>query len=145
ALPFRAGTSVLLARIGPEVVGMYGLLSVYIAIVVCVLYLGGDVVIIKFIPECSLERRIPFLFSYFLIICFALTPWITVATLWPQATRFVFGGKASDEFRLAVVALAPIPIASAVVLAALKGMLEIRWSQVLTKSLPILTALVYGC
>jgi len=82
----------------------------------------------------------PFLFSYFLIICLALTPWIAIASLCPQATRFIFGGKASDGFRLAVVALAPIPIASAVVLAALKGMLEIRWSQVLTKSLPILTA-----
>lgn len=57
ALPFSFGTNVILARIGPEAIGTFGLLAVYISIVAAFLYLGSDSVIIKFIPELAAERR----------------------------------------------------------------------------------------
>src|SRR5262245_12275207 len=69
AAPFGYGTTVLLARVGPDVLGTYGLLMVYIGVVSSLMYFGGDAVTIKFVPTLSVPRRLSFLASYYLVIC----------------------------------------------------------------------------
>jgi len=51
AAPFSYGTTILLGRAGPEVLGAYGLLLIYIGVASSLLYLGGDAVTIKFVPQ----------------------------------------------------------------------------------------------
>ena len=57
AMPAGMLISLLLARVRPETLGVYGLLGVYVGFVSAFLYFGGDTVVIKFIPECAADAR----------------------------------------------------------------------------------------
>jgi O-antigen/teichoic acid export membrane protein len=129
AAPFSYCTSVLLARAGPEVIGTFGILSVYLAFGTAFLYLGGDTVTIKFIPELAPRDRLSFLLSYFLLIGVAAIPWIIVAAIWSSRLHYLFGPQMSASSQLLLLSLAPIPILLSLVIAALKGNLEIRAAQ----------------
>lgn len=144
ALPFSFGTNVILARIGPEAIGTFGLLAVYISIVAAFLYLGSDSVIIKFIPELAAERRVSFLLTYLLIVGAALCLWLALFFKWPEQLRYLFGNKGSSSFYLLVLYLSPIYIVFSMIVAALKGLLEIRAAQSLTRGINIGSFCIYA-
>src|SRR5262245_36494345 len=73
--PCGYASSIILARVSPEAIGTYGLLSLYVGVTSVFLFLGGPAVAIKFIPEIVPERRISFLLSYFLVACGAALPY----------------------------------------------------------------------
>ncbi len=143
SFPFSYGTTILLARTSPEAIGTYGLLNVYIGVVMGLFYLGGDPVAIRYIPELNNERRLSFLISYFLIICVATIPWLVVAAIWPEKLHYLLGEGASAAFQLLVLILAPLSILTSLVGAALKGMLEIAWAQTVARLVTIGSFLVY--
>jgi len=142
-------TTVLLARVGPAVVGTYGLLALYIGLTSVFLFFGGNGVAIRFLPELPAEKRFSFLISYFLVILAATLPYQIVASIWPRGLRYVLGSEASNWFGVLLVWLAPIYILSSLVLAALKGLLQIKWSQVYNRIITLasfaLYALLYFC
>jgi len=142
AVPFSVGTNLLLARVGAETVGVYGLLSVYIGLITAFIYFGGNTVVIRFIPECKREDRAAFLGSYLLVIFAALSFWLVFAHLFPACLRLVLGR--ADRFGFIILCLAPIPIVFSMIFAFLKGMLEIRTSQTLLKLLTIISFLMYA-
>jgi len=142
AVPFSYGTTILLARAGPQVIGTYGLLMVYIGVVACLFYLGGDAVSIKFIPQLSGDRKAPFLASYFVILLAGLIPMLVVAKSWPRGLHYLFGEQESS-FPFLVFCLSPIYLSFALVAAALKAELEMRWAQVMMRTLTIGTFLTY--
>lgn len=144
ALPFSYGTTALLARTSPEAIGTYGLLTVYLGLVTAFFYLGGDTVVIKFVPELEAEERLSFLASYFAVICAALLPWLAAAALWPGLLRYLFGQGGSARFHVLILCLSPIYILFCVVAAAFKGMLEIRWAQLLLRLLTVGSFLMYA-
>jgi len=144
SLPFSYGITILLARVSPEAIGTYGLLSVYIAVVLGLFYLGGDPVAIKYIPELDPRQRISFLSSYFLIICLATLPWLAIAAIWPHKLHYLLGQNASPSFQLLILCLAPLSILASLVGAGLKGMLEIGWAQVMARLITLGSFLVYA-
>lgn len=144
AMPFSYGTNVLLARLGPEVIGTFGLLGVYIALVTAFFYLGGDTVALRFVPELPPGDRAPFLGSYFLVICLTLLPWLGFAALFPDKLHYLFGRQGGAPFHLLILCLSPIYILFCLLIAALKGMLEIRSAQALFRMVPIGSFLVYA-
>ncbi len=144
AVPFSYGTTALLARTSPEAIGTYGLLTVYLGLVTAFFYLGGDTVVVKFVPELEAEERLSFLISYFAVICAALLPWLAAAALWPGPLRYLFGQGSSARFQLLILCLSPIYILFCVVAAALKGMLEIRSAQLLLRLLTVGSFLIYA-
>jgi O-antigen/teichoic acid export membrane protein len=144
AAPFGYGTSILLARAGPEVIGTYGLLMVYIGVVSSLFYVGGDPVVIKFVPELEADKRLPFLLSYFLVITVVLVPWLAAATIWSDKLHYLFGDHGGASFQLLVLYLSPIYILFSLVVAALKAMLEIQWAQTLLRILTVGSFLLYG-
>jgi len=133
SVPFSYGTTILLARTSPEAVGTYGLLSAYVAFVSCILYLGGDAVAMKFLPEIEKSKRLPFLTTYFIITCVALIPYVIVGTIWPDKLHYLFGKDASPEMQLVILYLAPLTILFSLLVAALKGLLEIAPAQGLSR------------
>src|SRR5260370_15167554 len=141
AAPFGVCANLLLARVGPETLGVYGLLSVYIGLTAQFFYFGGDAVIIRFIPESREEDRASLLISYLLVVLPALFGCLVVVHFFPGVLRIVLSEGGGDQFRFFVVCLAPLPIVYWMILASLKGMLDIRFSQILGK-LPSIWALI---
>jgi len=144
AAPFGLAISFLLARVGPETLGVYGLLGVYSALTSAFMYFGGDSVIMRFIPDCRDDDRASFLVSYLLVILAIISGWLVFAWFCPVAIRLALGKTGGDRFHFLILCLAVAPIVFAMVIASLKGMLEIRISQVLAKSLTIISLAVYA-
>lgn len=142
--PFGYGTSVLLARVGPEVIGTYGLLLVYITLVSSWFYLGGDAVVIKFIPTLKTERRFAFLISYFIVACVGLVPWVAVAVFLPGKLHFLFGKATGASFQALIICLAPIYIVYSLVIASLKATMEFRLAEMLRRLVTIGSFLIYA-
>src|SRR5579872_5198856 len=83
AAPFSAGTNLLLARVGPDTIGVYGVLTVWIGLIASIFYFGGDPVVIRFVPECQPRERGRFLLTYLLLIFASLFGWLLIADLFP--------------------------------------------------------------
>ncbi|MGH7745741.1 MAG: lipopolysaccharide biosynthesis protein, partial [Candidatus Dormibacteria bacterium] len=135
--------TVLLARVGPLVVGTYGLLSLYIALTSVFLFYGGNGVVIKFLPELRPEERLSFFVSYFLVILGLTLPYQIAASVWPAGLQYVLGPAATNWFGVLLVWLAPLYILSSLVLASLKGLLEIKWSQLYNRIITLTTFGIY--
>ena len=144
AAPLGACTNLLLARVSPETIGVYGLLSVYINLIASFLFFGSETVVIHFIPKCREEDRVSFLISYLLVILPALFGCLVIAHFFPETLRIVLSEGGGERFRFFVVCLAPLPIAYWMILAALKGMLDIGFSQMLGKLLSLCTLISYA-
>ena len=144
AAPFGYGTNILLARVSPEALGTYGLLMVYISLVFCWFYVGGDAVIIKYVPILESSQRLGFLLSYLLVVCAFLAVWLGLAAFWPTALHYFFGESGGAPFHALIICLSPIPIIYSLVAAALKGTMEIRWAQTMRRVLTIGTFITYG-
>lgn len=142
--PFSYGITVLLARTGPAVLGTYGTLVVYLGAVTCFLYLGGDTVLIKFLPELPPDRRGPFLLSYALVIALWFCACLGGLALWPGSLRLLFGDTGDASFHLVLVSLAPISLLLSLVMGALKGLLDIQLAHALLRSLTVAQCLVYA-
>lgn len=143
SVPFSYGTTILFARTGPEAVGMYGLMGAYITFVSCFLYLGGDAVAMKFIPEVERSKRRSFLASYYAITCLGLIPYLIVATVWPDKLHYIFGKNTSPHLQLLILFLAPVSILFFLVISSLKGLLEIAQAQGLARMQPVGYLLFY--
>lgn len=144
SIPFSYGTAILLARTSPEAIGTYGLLSVYIGVVLGLFYLGGDAVAIRFIPALDPEKRLSFLTSYFFVVCLSVVPWLAAAAIWPGKLHYLFGEQAGQRFQLVLLILSPLSILASLVGAALKGMLEISWAQIINRLVTIGSFFVYA-
>ncbi len=144
SVPFSLGTRVLLARTGPEILGTFGLLGVYSSLASVFLYLGGDAVVMAFLPRLPDPEKRKFLTRYIGIVGLALAPWLLLATLEPEWLHFVFGPGSDTRLELALVWLAPVTIAYMLAIAALKGTLEIAFAQALSRAVPILSFLAYA-
>jgi O-antigen/teichoic acid export membrane protein len=143
SVPFSFGTAVILARIAPEVIGTFGLLQIYIGVVSVFFFVGGNAVLIKFIPELGGADRISFFGTYFVVNCVALVPWLVGATLWPGGLRYLFGEGHTGPFWIALLYLSPIYIIYSASLAALKGVMDLKWAQGLDRIVAVGSFAVY--
>jgi O-antigen/teichoic acid export membrane protein len=137
-------TTILLARVDPAVIGTYGLLSLYIGLTSIFLFFGGNGVAIKFLPELPAEKRLSFLISYFLVILVTTLPFQIAASIWPKGLRYVLGSEVGNWFGVLFVWLAPLCILSSLALASLKGLLEIKWSQLYNRIITLASFALYA-
>ena len=137
-------TSILLARVGPAAIGEYGLLSLYVAITSVFLFLGGPAVAIRFIPLVQRRDANRFFWSYLIVALLAALPFQVAAAIWPAGLRFVFGEIGTWRFHVLLVFLADIYILFHLVIAGLKGLLELKLAQVLLRAVTVASFLVYA-
>ncbi len=137
-------TNLLLAHAGPKTIGCYGLLSVYIYLVSSFLYFGGDPVLVKFFPECRAKDRTTFLISYLALVFFFFMSVLVLTYCFPQLLRITLGHDTSDWHNFVLLCFAPVPIGFFAIVAALRGMLEISFAQMLAKLIAFLTFAAYG-
>ncbi len=142
--PLGFGTSILLARVSPEAIGTYGVLLMYVDLIAVFFYLGGNAVAIRFLPSLGPEERLSFLASYFLLISGVATLWLGAAALWPDKLRYLFGQSTGAPFQWLLLSAWPVLILFSLVPAALKGMMELRCAQALSRTVTIGSFAVYG-
>lgn len=135
----------MLARVSPQAIGAFGLLIVYINLVATFFFLGGNAVVIRFLPQLEPARRRAFLLTYSLVVLAALAPWIALSLFWPHGLRFLFGEIGGARFQQLLLWLAPIPIALSLATASLKGLLRIEWAQALNRAVTVASFLAYAC
>ncbi len=143
AMPFSALTTLVLGRVSPAVLGTYGTLAVYVSFVGSFLFFGGEGVLIHYIPDCRPPERLRFVFTYLAITVASCLLWLTAANFYPALIQGLVGRHDRARFDFWLISLAPIQIGFALIVAALKGMLELKWVQALNRSFTILTALTY--
>lgn len=142
--PCGYATSLLLARIGPEAIGEYGLLSLYISISSVFLFLGGPAVTIRFLPGIAGKNKREFFLSYLIVALLAALPFQATAIIWPRGLHFIFGEVGSWRFHLVLLFLADLYILFNLVVAGLKALLEIKLAQVLLRTVTVACFLVYA-
>jgi len=135
ALPCSYATNVLLARVGPEALGTFGVLNVYIGIVAGFFFLGGCAVPMKFLPEIQSTNRTSFLASYGVVILLSLVPWLLLAAWQPQLLHFLFGGAGTPELQLQLIYLSPLCLFYLLMITSLKAILEMKWAQILDRGI----------
>ncbi len=143
SIPFSYGITVLFARTSTETVGTYGLLDAYITFVSCILYLGGDAVAMRFMPEIKNSKRLSFLATYYALICVGLLPYFIIGGIWPEKLHYLFGKNSSAHLQLLILYLAPVSILFYLIIASLKGLLEIARAQRLARLQPVGLFVIY--
>src|ERR1035437_6379836 len=88
--PLSYCVSALLARVGPEAVGAYGLTNIYAWFASTFLFLGGGAVVVKFTPQIAKEKRLGFLACYLFVVLALALPWQIAGTLKPGLLRYAF-------------------------------------------------------
>lgn len=132
-LPLGFGTRLLLARAGPQVIGDFGALLLYIRFVATFLFFGGNAVAIRFLPCVAPARRRSFLSTYAAIVLLAFLPWLVLAAAWPRGLHYLLGDLGGPELERRLLWLAPIAIVFSLLTAALKALLRIREAQLLAR------------
>lgn len=144
AMPLGYATRLMLARTGPQVIGAFGLLLIYIRLVSTFLLLGGNAVLIQFLPQLAPQQRRGFLMRYGAIVLAALAPWFAIAWFWPAGLHWLFGAVGGARFQVILIWLSPIYIALSLSNAALKGLLEITWAQILGRAVTVGSFVAYA-
>lgn len=144
AVPFSFGTRLLLARLGPHVLAVYGLLLVYINFVSAFFLIGGNAVIIRFLPSVTARLRRPFLRGYAAVIAAWLALWLVPVIFAPGWLRPLLGPLATPRLCRLALLLAPLGILFSLALAALKALMEIDRAQLLYRLVTVGTFCAYA-
>jgi O-antigen/teichoic acid export membrane protein len=144
ATPFSYGTTLLLARIDPQVLGAYGVLGVYTSIVSTFLFLGGNAVVVRFVAAAPPQERWSFLVSYAYLVAGAVSVWLLILSIWPQTLGAVFSAAGGRTFQLVLAWLAPAYVAFCVVQSTLRAVLEMAWAQALGRVVSVGLFLICG-
>jgi O-antigen/teichoic acid export membrane protein len=143
-IPFSYGTSALFARVGPDAIGTYGLLGVYISLVGTFFYVGGNAVTVRYVAEFEGTRRLSFVISYFAVVAVLIVPWLVMALAWPAGLHYLFGEVGGTRFQQVIVWLAPLYLLFLLVQSALRGMLDVAMAQLLMRGVSVISFFAYA-
>lgn len=131
AMPLGYIVNIILGRISPEALGIYGLLSIFVLSVTTFILFGGGNVIIKYLPEIDKDKKVSFLLSYVLIVFLIAIFAIGLVYLYPQILELIFGQAFSLDILPYLIIFIPIIILYFVFDYALNGLMEIKTSVVI--------------
>ncbi|MCK4731137.1 MAG: oligosaccharide flippase family protein [Methanophagales archaeon] len=133
AMPLGYIVNIILGRISPEALGIYGLLNIFIVSITTFILFGGGIVIIKYLPEIDKDKKVSFLLSYILIVFLIAIFAIGLIYLYPQILDFIFGQAIPSGILPYLIIFIPIIILYFVFDYALNGLMELKTSVVIRK------------
>jgi O-antigen/teichoic acid export membrane protein len=133
AMPLGYIVNILLGRISPEALGIYGLLNIFILSVTTFILFGGGNVIIKYLPEIGKDKKVSFLASYILIVFLIAIFAIGLIYLYPQILELIFGQDFPLNILPYLIIFIPVIILYSVFDFALNGLMEIKASVIIRK------------
>lgn len=131
AMPLGYIVNIILGRISPEALGIYGLLSIFVLSVTTFILFGGGNVIIKYLPEIDKDKKVSFLASYILIVFLIAIFAISSIYLYPQILELIFGQDFPSGILPYLIIFIPIIILYSVFDFALNGLMEIKTSVII--------------
>ena len=131
AMPINYATNIIIGRISPESLGIYGLLNIFILFINTFIFFGGGNVIIKYLPEIKDGKKTIFLISYTLIVFFIAIFIIVIIYFYPQITYILFAQMPSVNMIYALIIFMPIIICYSICNFSLNGLMEIKLSVII--------------
>jgi O-antigen/teichoic acid export membrane protein len=130
-VPIGYATNIVLGRISPEALGIYGLLGIFVTFTTTLILFGGNNAFAKYLPEMGAKKRAAFLSSYALVI-FAIAVLITIILyLYPQILSELFGQQFPQNFLNYFVIFVPILLLFFIFNYTLNGLLELKISVII--------------
>ena len=134
-VPLGFATTIVLARISPEALGIYGLLAVLVTFTTTFILFGGINVLAKYLPEMEKRKQAFFLRSYAFVIYAFAAPIILIIYFYPQILATIFGQQIPQNFLNYFVVFVPIILLFSLLNYGLNGLLEIKTSSIIAQVL----------
>ena len=142
-VPFGYLITLVLARVSPAALGAFGVLGIYLGVVVSFLYFGGGTVSVRFTTELPSDSRLSFFVSYLGVTLAVLAGAIVIATAFPATLSYLVGHQADARLVHSLLLAAPIPLFYSAADATLRGVLRIGLAQTLARAITVLACMVY--
>lgn len=124
----------LLGRVGPEVLGTYSSIQIFIQSINTFVLFGGLSVLANFIPKMRDKDKISnFLFSYIIIVVIISFCSVLLLCFFPSLIKYLFKENLTNTLLYFFMLFAPVVIIFQLIRNALYGLLEIKISSILAR------------
>lgn len=133
SLPLGYVSNIILGRISPQALGTYGIINIFITIIVTFILFGGGTVLIKYLPEVGNPRQRSFILGYLLLALGISVPFILLFLYYPQILNPLLSKAVRGTLSKYIVLIVPIVIIKQIVISSLSGLMEIKVSAIIQK------------
>jgi O-antigen/teichoic acid export membrane protein len=137
-LPVSYLNSLLLGRIAPKALGLYGLLVVSSSITALLMF-GGGQTLIKFLPSIPANQRVSFVLTYGLLACGLVVPLLIAIGIKPPLLSFLVGRPLDPATVRYLLPFVPLILLTNLSRAILQARMEIKWMTIAGKLVPIIS------
>lgn len=135
-LPVSYLNSLLLGRIAPKALGLYGLLVVLSSITALLMF-GGSQTLIKFLPSIPSNQRVSFVLTYGLLACGLVAPLLIAIGIKPPLLSFLVGRPLDPGTVRYLLPFVPLILLTNLSRTILQARMEIKWMTIAGKLVPI--------
>jgi O-antigen/teichoic acid export membrane protein len=139
AMLFGFGTNVLLGRAGPTTLGFYNFLIATYSLVTTFFVLGGNHVIVTYLPTCAPGLRARFLVTYSVIVSGFAGLLLAVSMGMPATLRLLYGDELAFSPLPYIALFVPIVLGQVVFWSMLQGTMRFRMLSVSQQLVSVLT------
>jgi O-antigen/teichoic acid export membrane protein len=119
-------TNVVLVRVGPEVLGFYGLLMLMMGLVNMFFMLGGSNVLVNYLPKTDEQTKPIFVFTYTSILVGFGAVFLSLVLLFPPLLELMFGSQLDVPVGIYLAIMLPVLLTQFLVWSILQAELRFR-------------------
>lgn len=145
SIPLQMFISIILGRSSSELLGKFGLVELYLSIVVTFFLYGGETVLIKFIPELkSSKEKVNFIFSYCALVMLIYLIVSLGFYFFNVPIELLLGESVPSEFLVVLLAMGFFHLIFFIITSSLKGMMLLKEATLLQKSIIVLQVVYFA-
>jgi O-antigen/teichoic acid export membrane protein len=142
AMPLTYMLQVILGRLGPEFLGTYSTIQVFLQSLVTFVVFGGTAVLSNFIPKANSNDSIArFVYTYFLILVISMIIFFITLYCFPSLIKSLFDRDISKLFFGFIILFSFVHLVSHFIQNVLNGFIEIKLFSILLR-LPTLGSVI---
>lgn len=126
ALACGFGTNVVLGRIGPELLGFYGFLTLTVSLISVFFVLGGSNVLVNYLPKQTKKEKLPFLLTYGAIVLLSAGAFLALVAAFPFLLDLIYGTVSESSVLTYLAAFLPVVALQTLVWSALQADLDLK-------------------
>lgn len=127
-------TNLFLARISPEMVGYFTLMTVFISTITTFVFLGGGLVFPTLLPKIKSNlKKASFVMSYFVLVGILMTFTIGIFLLFPSLFDMFLKREVTDNLFNLLLLIIPFVLMTQFSQSLLNGLFEIKLSSIIEK------------